>query len=74
MRRREPAAPIASPLENAEAARDELGDLILNVLFQARIAEEKELKAKFSSLDEAVSSVGAELSVDDLEKEISEIQ
>ena len=38
------------------------------------IAEEKELKAKFSSLDEAVSSVGAELSVDDLEKEISEIQ
>tara|TARA_B100000965_G_scaffold308369_1_gene267476 strand:- start:1 stop:867 length:867 start_codon:yes stop_codon:yes gene_type:complete len=38
------------------------------------IQEEKELKAKFSSLDEAVSSVGSELSVDDLEKEISEIQ
>ena len=38
------------------------------------VQEEKELKAKFSSLDDAVSSVGSELSVDDLEKEISEIQ
>jgi hypothetical protein len=38
------------------------------------VSDEKELKAKFSSLESEVDSVGAELDLGDIEKEISEIQ
>ena len=54
----------------------ELDKAIAKSEVEAEIAaEEKELKAKFTSLADEVSSVGAELEIDaELEKEISEIQ